>query len=416
MTVYFNYQNSFCRTGSQSGQNGNGSLSNVLFGATRLMTYATADTTLVELNATPPASWNVTWAGWSRSTSSASEAFGVHHPSLAEKRISIEPDGSQIDGSFHRVQYNNGMGGIEGGSSGSPLFDQNGRIIGTACCVNTLSPCFPQFTFYGRVSSAWNGGGSSTSRLRDHLDPTGSGVTTLDWGEPPFAPPPPPEDPPGPFSLTAPGDGATGIDASAALLFTWGAAADVDQYSVTVATDPGMTNVVVGPILRTTENLLIFGGTLQQGETYYWAVEAWNTNPSPTTSTPTVASFSTGAPAQTGSCCFGCFDLGNGSEWVACTDDVLEADCEAAEGKWSGVGTTCAALPCDSYCAGDLLGDGNGDTTLDDFTVLASSFGLSSGATRADGDLNCDTGVTLSDFTDLAADFGCTGSSGHSND
>jgi len=56
-------------------------------------------------------------------------------------------------------------------------------------------------------------------------------------------------------------------------------------------------------------------------------------------------------------------------------------------------------------CAGDV--DGDGETGLSDFAILAANFGLM-GASRSDGDLDDDGYVGLSDFTILAGGFGCT--------
>ena len=68
------------------------------------------------------------------------------------------------------------IGITEGGSSGSPLFDPSGRIIGQLCCGSSdCSSANPladngQGDFYGRVDVSWTGGGSSSSRLSDWLD------------------------------------------------------------------------------------------------------------------------------------------------------------------------------------------------------------------------------------------------------
>ena len=93
---------------------------------------------------------------------------------------------------------------------------------------------------------------------------------------------------PGDFSLLSPTDGATKI----AQFFTasWEAATDTDHYEITIATDPGLTNIVYTstPIPATTA--IIFG--LDTCTTYYWAILAHNTNGF-TESTPAVASFTT---------------------------------------------------------------------------------------------------------------------------
>jgi hypothetical protein len=71
------------------------------------------------------------------------------------------------------------LGTTEPGSSGSPLFDQNHRIIGQlhggyAACGNNESD------WYGRFYTSWTGGGSSSNRLSNWLDPLNTGQLTLD--------------------------------------------------------------------------------------------------------------------------------------------------------------------------------------------------------------------------------------------
>jgi hypothetical protein len=80
------------------------------------------------------------------------------------------------------------MGAVEAGSSGSPLFNQERRIIGqlgtgVSCVPNDfdLFPPIPSGT-YGRFNWSWDGGNGSTSRtrLRDWLDPLGINPQYLD--------------------------------------------------------------------------------------------------------------------------------------------------------------------------------------------------------------------------------------------
>ncbi|MEO1130754.1 MAG: dockerin type I repeat-containing protein, partial [Planctomycetota bacterium] len=97
------------------------------------------------------------------------------------------------------------------------------------------------------------------------------------------------------------------------------------------------------------------------------------------------------APAITGSCCFGCA----GTTLIACQDGIIDVDCIASGGKFGGQGSLCSGSPCSSFCEGDILGDGNGDVTLADFTALANNFGLISGGDRAVGEFNCDGSVNL---------------------
>ncbi|MCA9297224.1 MAG: hypothetical protein KC983_11920, partial [Phycisphaerales bacterium] len=69
-------------------------------------------------------------------------------------------------------------GTTEPGSSGSPLYNQDHQIIGQlhggfAACGNDDSD------WYGKFSVSWTGGGSSSTRLRDWLDPDSTGTLVL---------------------------------------------------------------------------------------------------------------------------------------------------------------------------------------------------------------------------------------------
>jgi len=82
----------------------------------------------------------------------------------------------------------NGHGVTEGGSSGSPLFDSSHRILGQVRGSNSCTgnvDCFnaaADETVYGAITWSWTNSGVTDSRrrLRDWLDPCGSGVTLLD--------------------------------------------------------------------------------------------------------------------------------------------------------------------------------------------------------------------------------------------
>ncbi len=189
MVVFWNFQNSTCRPpGSlESGQIGNGDLSQFNTGATFRAGNSATDFTLVELNDPIANDINAFYAGWNRTGANPESAIGIHHPAVAEKRISFSFTKTQTtsqsgttspgDGRFVRV-VSWDQGTTEGGSSGSPLFDLSGNIIGQlfggfAACGNTSSD------WYGRISQSWTGGGTSATRLSDWLDPTNSGVSIL---------------------------------------------------------------------------------------------------------------------------------------------------------------------------------------------------------------------------------------------
>jgi len=191
LVTYWNYQNSYCRpVGSPaSGGPGDGSLSQYNTGSYFRASYAASDFTLVELDDPINPDFNVYWAGWDATSADATNAVGIHHPNTDEKRISFEDHpttttsylGTSVpgDGTHERITDWD-LGTTEPGSSGSPLFNQDHRIIGQlhggfAACGNDESD------WYGRFSVSWNRPGSSpTNRLHDLLDPLNTVLLVLD--------------------------------------------------------------------------------------------------------------------------------------------------------------------------------------------------------------------------------------------
>jgi hypothetical protein len=146
-------------------------------------TRSYTDFTLTELSSAPNSTWGITWSGWSRSSSTNGTGAGIHHPSTAEKRISF-PDYSTASGEYWNVNWAEGT--TEPGSSGSPLYNSAHQIVGQLCCGSAA--CGNDSNdYYGRsIGLSWSG--SSSSSLSAWLDPTGSGVQTLDTLNPSAAP------------------------------------------------------------------------------------------------------------------------------------------------------------------------------------------------------------------------------------
>nr|MCU0867662.1 serine protease [Planctomycetota bacterium] len=181
LVCYWNYRNTTC-----GGIGAN--LNQFTTGATFRSTATASDFTLVELNQTPNPAWGVTYLGWNRGTGDATAATAIHHPSGDAKKISFEYQATTTTSYGSNAVPGNGShirvidwddGTTEGGSSGSPLFDQNKRVIGQlhgggAACGNNLSD------WYGRFSVSWTGGGTNATRLSNWLDPLNTGATTLD--------------------------------------------------------------------------------------------------------------------------------------------------------------------------------------------------------------------------------------------
>lgn len=186
VVVYWNFQNSTCRQPNSGASGGvaDGNLTQFNSGSIFRASHGNSDFCLIELDDPINPTFNLFFSGWDRSGAQASTAVGIHHPAVAEKRISFEFEPTTTDtfggssGASHVRVHDWDIGTTEPGSSGSPLYDQDGRIIGQlhggpAACGNDDSD------YYGRVSASWIGGGSASTRLSNWLDPVGSGATTL---------------------------------------------------------------------------------------------------------------------------------------------------------------------------------------------------------------------------------------------
>ncbi len=164
-----------------------------------------SDFFLLKLSSTPGESYSPYYNGWDNTETASATGVGIHHPSGDIKKIStygtiIETGNVNIGGSTTAADANwkvnwaensNGWGVTEGGSSGSPLFRDNGLLIGTlsggssACDDKTASD------YYGGFFYHWNSNGTTDAdQLEPWLDSTSTGDTTLP-GYDPFATAPP---------------------------------------------------------------------------------------------------------------------------------------------------------------------------------------------------------------------------------
>jgi hypothetical protein len=146
---------------------------------------------------TVPLNYNPYFSGWNNADAAPTSSVSIHHPSGDIKKISFDDNpavssqgmGSTEANSTWTVQWDRNTT-TEGGSSGSPLFDQNHRIIGQlwgggASCTNLNSP-----DYYGRVHSSWEPAGSNnTNQLKFWLDPNNSGAEFIDGYDPTNATP-----------------------------------------------------------------------------------------------------------------------------------------------------------------------------------------------------------------------------------
>jgi lysyl endopeptidase len=123
--------------------------------------------------------------GWDRREIFMGPTVGIHHPGGQMKKIAIDGyyNSPLCEGNKWRVQWHvleNGVSVLFPGSSGSPLYNNDHRVIGQAWSVNQLPPpCKGQTAAYGKFSVSWNEGSSQRRRLKHWLDPDGSDVDLL---------------------------------------------------------------------------------------------------------------------------------------------------------------------------------------------------------------------------------------------
>jgi lysyl endopeptidase len=289
LVVYWNYQNSFCRTpgSAASGQTGDGQLNQFHTGSFFRASYSPSDVTLVELDDPPVTAYNHHWAGWDRSTGShacsgTTPCASIHHPSTDEKRItyvtttmnstSYSGTTSPGDGTHLWAKWATDPPGpftvpgvTEPGSSGSPLYNNAGRFVGqlhggpSSCGAtgDNLSD------YYGRFSVSWTGGGTNSTRLSNWLDAGSTGATTVSGINGSGGGCTPPAAPTG---LTA-----TAVSQSQVNL-SWNAVSGATSYTILRSTTSGGPYSPVGTSTTTS-----FSNTgLSCNTTYYYVVTASN--------------------------------------------------------------------------------------------------------------------------------------------
>ena len=175
-----------------------------------------SDFALVEFDDPADPTLDLYWAGWDRRSTPAScgpqgatastggLCASIHHPSGDEKRITFvdsdlepgsisfaqgvhwrafwHPDPPVLSGISEPRPPSIPPGVTAPGSSGSPLYSADRRLVG----VLSGGPAFCGATgadlsdYYGRLAHAWNGLGTASTRMRDHLDPLGSEPQFID--------------------------------------------------------------------------------------------------------------------------------------------------------------------------------------------------------------------------------------------
>lgn len=179
----FNYESSDC-------SDQNAATDQSISGATLRADNVDSDFGLLELDDTPPDAYEVFYAGWDHSGNTPDSTVSIHHPRGDIKKISFDDDAPSS------AQYQNSIPNgewqvhewdrnttTEVGSSGGPLFDQDGSLVGQlhggeADCGNSVND------YFGKFSVSWDHDAATSDQLEYWLDPNDSNSTVLEGYDP----------------------------------------------------------------------------------------------------------------------------------------------------------------------------------------------------------------------------------------
>ena len=178
--AFFNYNRPVCDSNIK--MKGNEEMS--IAGATARVIIQKKDIALIEFNEYPPDYYNAYYAGWNFDLDVKSNFYtNIHHPNGAVKKYGITDEAINMitipalsgfdSNSFWRVpKWKTGSTAV--GSSGSPLFDEDGLIIGglTAGKSNCrgISPNDSTDYFFS-LAKGWETD-NQNNQLKTYLDPT----------------------------------------------------------------------------------------------------------------------------------------------------------------------------------------------------------------------------------------------------
>jgi V8-like Glu-specific endopeptidase len=166
-------------------------------GANILAKNSDTDFLLLKLRKDPAKNRNVIlyYLGWDRRYITATSGVSVHHPLGSQKKISIID--TTINNYPYTIQWGEGVinqvlanthwylyytnGTTQKGSSGSPLINQDRRVIGQMHAGSDPPQCPPDaIAFYGRFDVSWDSNDTIQRQLKHWLDPNNTGATTVD--------------------------------------------------------------------------------------------------------------------------------------------------------------------------------------------------------------------------------------------
>lgn len=147
-----------------------------------------SDFYLVRINSNIPSTHTPYYNGWNKATTASTSGVSIHHPEGDIKKISTYTTTlTSVYVGFPNSHWEvvwapttNGHGVTEQGSSGSPIFNASGQVVGTLTGGNSFcnTPTAPDY--YGKFLVHWTSNGSTANKqLKPWLDPLNTNPSFL---------------------------------------------------------------------------------------------------------------------------------------------------------------------------------------------------------------------------------------------
>ncbi len=190
IVTFFNYQRNICGSMMRGIEN------QTIAGSTALAVIEKRDIALLRLNETPPDYYNPYYSGWNIELNGGPNPhINLHHPNKTLKKTGVFKGNPSLatspfpvfDTQVHWKVSAWASGATDGGSSGSPLFDASGLLIGGLSGGNSL--CTGKFPnngsdYFFALCKSWEYGAQDSINLKNWLDPKSTGTTRMEGLDP----------------------------------------------------------------------------------------------------------------------------------------------------------------------------------------------------------------------------------------
>ena len=171
----FNYQSPNC-----SNPITEPSLQHSISGASYINGHTIAvDYAILQLNQKPPKNYNAFYNGWTNDDDDITKTGKcIHHPAGDIKKISSWRKASDVSNNYQSIRFTAGTA-IEG-SSGAPIFNDQGYVIGQLSNGKTVCSCDKPnaLNVFGRFDASWHAYGLD-SILNPNKTPSGSHIISM---------------------------------------------------------------------------------------------------------------------------------------------------------------------------------------------------------------------------------------------